>query len=79
MLPISILTTPNENWGRKVGVVKNLGVYDNGKDVEIEKDHFHNTCSDEVKTLYTNNINITTKLHVCKQQQMASGNTSIGT
>ena len=31
LLPISILTTPNENWGRKVGVIKNLCVYDNGK------------------------------------------------
>ena len=31
LLPISILTTPNENWGKKVGVIKNLCVYDNGK------------------------------------------------
>ena len=23
LLPISILTTPNENWGGKVGVIKN--------------------------------------------------------
>ena len=23
LLPISILTTPNENWGRKVGVIEN--------------------------------------------------------
>ena len=37
MLPISILTTPNENWGRKVGVIKNLSVYDNGKGVKIVK------------------------------------------
>ena len=44
LLPISILTTPNENWGRKVGVIKNLCVYENGKGVEIVKNHFHNTC-----------------------------------
>ena len=37
LLPISILTTPNENWGRKVGVIKNLCVYDNGKGVKIVK------------------------------------------
>ena len=35
LLPISILTTPNENWGKKVGVIKNLCVYDNGKGVKI--------------------------------------------
>ena len=35
LLPISILTTPNENWGRKVGVIKMLCVYDNGKGVKI--------------------------------------------
>ena len=33
--PISILTTPNENWGRKVGVIKNLCIYENGKGVKI--------------------------------------------
>ena len=37
LLPISILTTPNKNWGRKVGVIKDLCVYDNGKGVEIVK------------------------------------------
>ena len=35
LLPISIVTTPNENWGRKVGVIKNLCVYENGKGVKI--------------------------------------------
>ena len=38
--PISILTTPNENWGKKVGVIKNLCVYDNGKGVKIVKNIF---------------------------------------
>ena len=40
LLPISILTTPNKNWGRKVGVIKDLCVYDNGKGVEIVKKTF---------------------------------------
>ena len=45
LLPFSILTTPNENWGRKVGVIKNMCVYDNGKGVKIvKKKHFYNTC-----------------------------------
>ena len=44
LLSISILTTPNANWGKKVGVIKNLCVYENGKGVEIENNHFHNTC-----------------------------------
>ena len=43
LLPISILTTPSENWGRKVGVIKNLCDHDNGKGVEIVKKHFCNT------------------------------------
>ena len=40
LLPISILTTPNENWGRKVGMIRNVCVYDNGKCVENEKHIF---------------------------------------
>ena len=32
----SILTTPNENWGRKVGVIKNLCVYENGKMLKLK-------------------------------------------
>ena len=35
LLPIS---TPNKNWGRKVGVIKNLCVYDNGKVVKNDRD-----------------------------------------
>ena len=38
------ISTPNENWGRKVGVIKNMFVYENGKGVKIVKKHFHNTC-----------------------------------
>ena len=44
LLPISILTTPNENWGGKVGVIKNLCVYHNWKGGKIVKKHFYNTC-----------------------------------
>ena len=40
LLPVSILTTANENWGRKVGVIKNMFVYENGKGVKIVKNHF---------------------------------------
>ena len=41
MLPISILTTPNENWGRKVGVIKNnMFVYENGKVLKLKKTFF---------------------------------------
>ena len=42
LLPISIVTTPNENWG------KNMCVYDNGKGVKIlvvVQLHTHNSLT----------------------------------